>query len=65
MAPDPRYTLRSTSPLRGGFVVYEVVDQAGNIINVGLPRELTTDEWAHPVIQHAVRTRRHCPPVPE
>lgn len=61
---DGTYVTRSTSRERGGFVVYEVVDAAGRIVKVGLPRALTTSEWAHPVIAHAVRSRRHAPPVP-
>lgn len=61
MDRDPSYITRSTSPDRGGFVIYEVVDAAGHIVKVGIPHELTVSEWAHPVIQHAVGTRRHAP----
>lgn len=52
---DPgAYVVRSTDRARDGRVTYTVVDMAGRISKVTIPRALTLTELADPVIRHHV-----------
>lgn len=52
---DPgAYVVRSTETARDGRVTYTVVDMAGRISKVTIPRALTLTELADPVIRHHV-----------
>lgn len=64
MAGDDRYVVRSVGPERAGQVTYTLVDMAGQLVRVTIPRRLTTDELAGPILTHAVGCRRHAPPRP-
>jgi len=58
------YVVRSTRATPDGRVSYELVDLAGAVVHVTLPRHLTLTEWAHPVIVHALGSRGTPPSRP-
>jgi hypothetical protein len=52
------YIVRSIEPAWDGRVIYTVVDMAGTVTQVTLPRRLTLTEDADAVLRHHV-ARRH------
>lgn len=51
------YVVRETRTAPSGLVVYTLVDLAGNVSHVSLPKHLTVSEWADPVLRHHVSSR--------
>lgn len=54
---DGCYTVRSTRDGGAGHVTYELVDEAGALVNVTIPRALSTDELSHSVLRTALTSR--------
>lgn len=61
---DTAYVVRATRAAPDGRATYELVDMAGRVVHVTLPRHLTNTEHAHPILLHALASRGTRPTRP-